>query len=208
MSYYYNLLDYQYNFHIHISFHHLHILDKLYDDNHKIHERILNEIPKNINKEDLIIEILTYSNCSPIVYIPLTSEIIIETDNFKCEKLRIGFISEVKVEKNNINEDLKKFFQSVEFVAKNNLNVKKLNTNLFYIYNEKPKKDLIIKRNYWEKVYILASVDQDFITLIIEGKYATGINEPRDHEFKLSNGRFYEDFSTFFINLKDQIMEL
>ena len=183
------------------------ILQKLIIKDKEIIKKLLNLIPEDLDLEKTILEIFSIGNPAPIVFNPITYEIDF-SEKPTTQKSRLGYISEIKIQKDLDSNNLVNYFSNLSFVKVNDLNVQKINNNLFYIYNKGATKDIIINEGYWEKIRMLIAIDNDILTLMIEGEYAAGLTKPFDYEYEISNGRFYEKFNTFFIDIKNEILRL
>ena len=173
--------------------------------NSSIHDEILESIPDDVDMSKVIGEIYTLSNCNPIIYRPLTKSIQID-GKLNCDKYRFGYISELKIATSYTTETIIDSLEKFSFVQKHGLEVTQLNNNLIYVYSIKPVKNMVItKREYWEKVSLLVSLDEEFITLVLEGKYAAGKNEPNEHEFKISNPHFHDDFKNLAFKIREHL---
>lgn len=170
-----------------------------------IHDEILESIPDDVDLSKVIGEIYTLSNCNPIIYRPLTKSIQID-GKLSCDKYRFGHISALTISNSYTSESLIATLKAFPFVQKYGLEVTRLNDNLIYVYSLKPVKSIIISsREYWEKVSMLVSLDKENITIVLEGKYAAGKNEPNEHEFKISNPHFHEDFKNLSLKIRNYL---
>lgn len=102
--------------------------------------------------------------------------------------------------------------EAIPLVKEKELLVTSLNSSLFRIFSPHPQKNLVFsgdnpKSNYWEILDVFVSLDREteLMTLIIEAKYATGINRPPRSAFSSSNLDFHEEIKVFSTVLKEQL---
>lgn len=108
----------------------------------------------------------------------------------------------------DLNVDvLQKKLKSSKTLSGLAIETQELNSNLFFLYNLDPQKNIVLDRDYWEKLTILASVDGDNVTLIIDSLYAGGFFPPHPSEFRRASTSFHEELYAFYLKLKKDVTD-